>query len=330
VALLSGGLDSTLAVYLLLEQGVEVEALHFESVFSASRADGGSPCAEKVAQRLSIPLKIMDITEGLMEAVKNPAHGYGSNLNPCIDCRLLQLGLAQEYMKEVRASFIATGEVLGQRPMSQRSEALKMIDRQAGLEGQILRPLSAKRLSPTIPEEKGWVERERLLGLSGRSRKPQMALAKDYGLEDYSTPAGGCLLTDPGFSRRMRDLLEGGDFSLNDCHLLKLGRHFRLDKATKVIGGRDEEENKNLEKLATPGDLLLETSQVPGALVMLRGNAREENINLAARIAARYSKAKDKALAEVAFWKVDDEKGRQTLEIKPALDEEIRPFLIGL
>ena len=330
VALLSGGLDSALAVRLLLEQGVDVVALHFQSVFSATGADGCSPYAEKVSKELAIPLKIMDITRPLIEVVKGPEHGYGSHLNPCLDCRLLQMGLAKEYMGEVGASFMVTGEVLGQRPMSQRRDALQMIDRKSGLEGLVLRPLSAQGLSPTIPENEGWVDRSSLLGLKGRSRKAQMALARTFGVKGYSSPAGGCLLTDPGFSRRMRDLLQEGDFSANDCRLLKLGRHFRLDRATKVIVGRNEEENKRLENLTRPGDLVLETSEVPGALVILRGETPKGNINLAARIAARYSKAKDEALARVVIRKAGAEDSRQFLETRPASDEEIRPLLIGL
>jgi len=330
VALLSGGLDSTLAVRLMLEQGVEVEVLHFLTVFCTCSTRGCALEARKVSEKFAVPLKVVDITKSFIEVVKSPKHGYGKNLNPCIDCRLLMLGLAKEYMEEVGASFIVTGEVLGQRPMSQRRDALKMIDRDSKLEGLILRPLSAKFFEPTIPEKKGWVDREKLLGLSGRSRKPQIALARTYGLEDYPCPAGGCLLTDPGFSKRMRDLLEQGDFSINDCLLLKLGRHFRLDRATKVIVGRNEEENQSLESLARPGDLLLETFEVPGALVILRGEIKEGNINMAARTAARYSKAKDEPLAKVVFRRKDAENSRQVLEIKPASDEEIRPFLIGL
>ena len=330
VALLSGGLDSTLAVRLMLEQGVDVEALHFLTIFCTCSTRGCALEARKVSEKFAVPLKVVDITQPFMEVVKNPKHGYGKNLNPCIDCRLLMLRLAKEYMEEVRASFIVTGEVLGQRPMSQRRDALKMIERDSGLVGLILRPLSAKFLQPTIPEKEGWVDREKLLGFSGRSRKPQMALAEALELKDYPCPAGGCLLTDPGFSKRMRDLLEHGDFSINDCLLLKLARHFRLDKATKVIVGRDEEENFSLETLTRPGDLLLETSEVPGALVILRGDIEEGNINMAARTAARYSKAKDEPLAKVVFRRIGAEDSRQILEIRPALDEEIRPFLIGL
>src|SRR4030042_4006498 len=214
-------------------------------------------------------------------------------------------------MEEVGAAFIVTGEVLGQRPMSQRKDAMRLIEKEGGLEGFILRPLSAKVLPTTIPEKEGWVDREKLLNISGRSRKPQIELAKYFGIRDYPCPAGGCLLTDPGFAKRMKDLmLHIPDFSLNDVHLLKMGRHFRLSHLVKLIVGRNEEENQKIQTFAQGKDILLKVSNFPGPLSLLRGNLGEGDIEKAATITAHYSKAKDLGNAEVTYKGVDEDHHR--------------------
>src|SRR3990172_5077850 len=208
LALLSGGLDSTLAAKVILEQGIELEALNFLTVFCTCTNRGATCLAsQKAVETLGIPLKVFNISEEYLEIVKHPKHGYGSNMNPCIDCRIFIMKKTKAYMEKSGASFIVTGEVLGERPMSQRRDAMRLIEKEAGLEGVILRPLSAKLLPVTVPEKEGWVNRETLLAFQGRSRKPQMKLADHYGIHDYPSPAGGCLLTDPGFARRMKDLM---------------------------------------------------------------------------------------------------------------------------
>jgi len=295
IALLSGGLDSTLAVKLILDQGIEVEALNFVTPFCTCNRGGKGCAARNVADELDVPCKTIAVTEEFFQVIRNPKHGYGSGMNPCLDCRILMFSRARERMEEIGAAFVFTGEVLGQRPMSQHRRAMRIIDRESGLDGRVLRPLSARLLEPTIPENEGLVDREKLLALQGRSRKPQMALAEEYGIADYPCPAGGCLLTDPGFARRMRDLMRfRPGFDLNDVNLLKVGRHFRLSPGVKVVVGRNEDENHRLQHLARQGDLLFEVKGWGSPITLLRGEAgadEEAEIHLAAAITARYSDA---------------------------------------
>ncbi|NQT21487.1 MAG: hypothetical protein HQ592_17410, partial [Planctomycetes bacterium] len=209
VALLSGGLDSVLAVRVILDQGIDVEALNYVTVFCTCTPKNSScSAASTAAAHLGVGLKTINTSRELLGAVKNPRHGYGRNLNPCLDCRILMFLKAKEYMQEIGASFLITGEVLGERPMSQRRDAMAIIERESGLDGLIVRPLCAKALEPSIPEKEGWVDRSKLLGITGRSRKPQIALAESYGINDYPCPAGGCLLTDAGFAARLRALMQ--------------------------------------------------------------------------------------------------------------------------
>lgn len=291
LALLSGGLDSTLAIKVILEQGIDVEAVSFVTPFCLCTPKGSCRYeARRVADEFGIELKVINIAQEYIEMVKNPRYGYGKNMNPCIDCRIFMQKKAKEYMKEIGASFIITGEVLGQRPMSQRRDALAMIERDSGLKGLVLRPLSAKLLKPTIPEERGWVDRERLLEISGRSRKPQIRLAEELGVRDYPCPAGGCLLTDPGFAKRMRDLIKHKpDFTIKDVQLLKVGRHFRLSLSSKVIIGRNKEENERLLRLAKREDICFRPVEVKGPIGIGRGDFDRGAIFLASQIIARYS-----------------------------------------
>jgi tRNA U34 2-thiouridine synthase MnmA/TrmU len=295
VALVSGGLDSSLAVRVVLDQGVEVEGLHFVSIFNGGPPEKSTLLRPfRIARQLGIPAKTINFTREQLELVKDPAHGYGSNMNPCIDCHMAMLKRAAQRMEETGARFIITGEVVGQRPMSQRRPVLERINRETGLGGLILRPLSAKLLSPSIPELEGWVDRERLLDIQGRSRKRQFELARSYGLTEHASPAGGCLLTDPGFSNRLRDLLDSGaETDLSDFHLLKYGRQFRLDPRTKVIVGRREAENATIYTFSSPEDLLLTTRDTPGPTALLRGVHSEEHIRTAAGLTARYSRLRD-------------------------------------
>lgn len=330
IALLSGGLDSTLAARVVLEQGIELEALNFLTVFCTCTNRGASCLAsQKASEALGIPLKVFNVSEEYLHVVKNPKHGYGSNMNPCIDCRIFMLKKTKTYMEASGASFIVTGEVLGQRPMSQRKEAMRLIEKESGLDGLILRPLSAKFLPPTIPEKEGWVDREKLLNIQGRSRKPQMKLAEEFGIRDYPCPAGGCLLTDPGFSRRMKDLIDRHpDFSLNEVHLLKFGRHFRLSPKVKLIVGRNEEENRKIETFSQEGDVLFKVFRIPGPISLLRGEYEQAELEKSAAITARYSKAKKDERVEVTYKKVG-ENHSQSFFIFPSMDSEIEGFRIG-
>lgn len=294
VALLSGGLDSTLAVKMMIEQGIEVHALNFTSSFctcnSGGAKEGGCRSESKrVADEFGIPIKV--VVKGLdyIEIVRNPKHGYGKGINPCVDCRIFMFRQAKEFMKEIGASFIITGEVLGQRPMSQRKEAFRVIERESGLEGLILRPLSAKQLEPTIPEKEGLVDREKLLDVLGRSRKPQMELADELDINDYPCPSGGCLLTDKIFSKKVRDLLVNKqDVTKKDLVLLKAGRHFRFE-GLKIIIGRNESDNIKVKNLIQPGDTLIEAVDFPGPVALICGNATEKAREFAGSLVVKYA-----------------------------------------
>jgi len=304
LALVSGGLDSSLAVRLLLEQGVPVTALHFVSVFSGGRTADGRLRARAVADELGVPLVVRDSTPAMLEFVPKPRFGWGKHLNPCMDCHSFQISTAMGMLEETGASFVATGEVLGQRPMSQNRESLGRVSKASAPNGLLLRPLSALALEPTIPEEKGWVDRSRLLGISGRSRSEQNALAQKWGLEEHGAPAGGCLLTDPQFAWKLQDLLswehsDGEPLDANDVHLLKIGRHFRLDSGPRVVVGRNEAENAKVLSLARPGDwvFVAAAGSSPETLLRSAGDASEEDTVAAARLTARFSK--HRALDEV-------------------------------
>lgn len=330
IALLSGGLDSTLAARLILDQGIDLEAINFITLFCTCTSKESSCLAsQKAVERLKIPLKIFNVSQEFLEVVRHPKHGYGSNLNPCIDCRIFMLRKAKAYMEASGASFIVTGEVLGQRPMSQRRETMRLIEKEAGLEGFILRPLSAKFLPITIPEREGWVDREKLLNIQGRSRKTQIQLAEQLGIREYPCPAGGCLLTDPGFSKRLKDLMtHHPEFTLHDVHLLKFGRHFRLSPEVKLIVGRNEEENQKIRTFAQKGDVLLKLSSLPGPLSLLRGKSKPDEIEKAAAITVRYSKGKGKRQVEVS-WKIMGEEESHPLFVSSLSEEEIEKYMIG-
>lgn len=267
LGMMSGGLDSILAARLLLEQGVDVRLLHLRIPFHGGK--GGNP-AEDAARQLGLDLIQRDVGEDFLDMLKHPRHGTGKGLNPCIDCRIHQLHMAREAAEDIGASFIFTGEVLGQRPMSQQRRAMRTVAAGSDLRGKLLRPLSAKLLQPTEAEEAGWVDRERLLDLSGRTRKPQIALAEQWGITDYPGPAGGCLLTDKGFSRRLADLFEHHpDCTLADVEPLKVGRHFRTPGGAKLVVGRNNGENHRIRDLAVAG-LRVYMEQLPGPVVLVQ------------------------------------------------------------
>lgn len=331
VSMLSGGLDSILATRLILEQGIEVFALNSVSIFCTCTPRGrGCSAARTEAERLGIPLKTVDASRELLELAKAPPHGHGSGMNPCIDCRINLFRRGKQYMEEIGAAFLVTGEVLGERPMSQRRDAMALIEREAGLEGRIVRPLSARLLEPSIPEREGWIDRAALRDFSGRRRLPQIELARSMNVGDYPCPAGGCRLTDPGFATRIRDLIEhdpGCD--VNDAQTLTVGRQFRLAPSARAVVGRDEAENHRLRALARKGDLLLELADLTGPLTLLRGRPPADGrpLLLSAAITARYSKARG---SENVAVRADNHTGKPigTLRVSPAGDDTCLSMMV--
>ena len=294
LALLSGGLDSILATKVILEQDIGVVALNFTSPFCLCRKGGCG--AVEAAKQLGVPLKMASAGLDYLRMVRKPKHGYGRNMNPCIDCRIFIVKKAKKIARELNASFIFTGEVLDERPMSQHYRAMKIIEEEAGLEGKILRPLSARLLPETDIEKGGLVDRTKLLQIRGRSRKPQIKLAAEFNIKDYPCPAGGCLLTDKEFANKLRDLFEHRKrVSLGDVSLLKIGRHFRCGE-NKVIVGRNEAENKLLAAKKRWDDVLLEVADIVGPTTILQGRKTKKAVELAAALTAFYSDAKNQTV----------------------------------
>jgi tRNA-uridine 2-sulfurtransferase len=290
VALLSGGLDSALAIHLVKRQGIAVTALHFPSFFSPLDSNAADSPVRLLAEQLEIPLVFKPKGEDFLDIIRRPRYGFGKNLNPCIDCRIYTFIKAKEFLQEIGASFIVTGEVAGQRPMSQRRHTMRLIDKRSGCESIVLRPLSAKSLPPTLPELEGIVDREQLLGITGRGRKAQFALAEEIGLTGFSPPAGGCLLTDRGFSQRVRDLLDHQtDVSPSDLLLLRVGRHVRLSPVLKIVIGRNHAENGRIEDLKATG-VLFTPEDFPGPSVLALGTPDRDEEVLIAGVIRRYAK----------------------------------------
>jgi tRNA-specific 2-thiouridylase len=302
VGLFSAGLDSILATKLMLDQSIEVFAVNFLIPFCTRTRKIYELETKQVAKELGVKLKTISLDTKFVELVKNPKHGYGKNMNPCIDCRILMLRLAKHYMEKMGASFVFTGEVLGERPMSQKVDTMRIIERESSLDGRLLRPLSAKLLKPTMPELEGLVDREKLLAIQGRSRKPQIALAQKFGIKDYPNAAGGCRLTDPSFAKRIKDAFQHKEDSLKDIELLKYGRHFRLPSGAKVLVGRNEDENETILKTALQSSTLFEVRDAPSPITLLAKAMSEEDIKFAASICLRYSDHKD-IEGEVHYWK---------------------------
>lgn len=323
LALISGGLDSTLAAKIIAEQGIEVIGICFKSAFF------GPANAIRMAEQVGIPLKVVDFTEEHIKMTRNPKHGYGKNMNPCIDCHAMMLNYAGRMLGEMGADFLITGEVLNQRPMSQTLGSLNVVKKESGYASKILRPLCAKNLSPTEMEMNGLVDREKLLDIKGRSRKIQMELAEHYGIEDYPSPAGGCKLTEPGFARRLRDLYTYDEkLDLNDIEILKIGRHFRISPRVYAVSTRDSSELEVMRPLIREGDLLFEASDFSGTVVLLRGSRSVGDLEIAARIAARYCKGSGLDDVAVRYGTLSDMDRKSTVHVKPASDEDLDGLLI--
>lgn len=328
IALFSGGLDSSLAILMIQKQGIEVTALTFLTHFSCDISDKSSCCGDPntIAEKFGFTVKSIHLGEKFNDIVKSPKYGYGKNMNPCIDCRILMLREAKRFMEFINADFIFTGEVLGQRPMSQLRNSLNIVSRDSELKDILVRPLSAKLLPETTPEKNGLLNRELLAGISGRSRKTQLAMAEEWGLEDYSAPAGGCLLTDPQYSKRLRDLIDHNpDFNVNDINLLRVGRHFRLDENSRLIVGRNEKENGMIVEYAQPDDIILEAigTGSPIGLYIHRNN--EKHLKLAAAITARYCDLKKEPIVEITYIYEND--GRR-ISVTPANPQEVPQYQI--
>lgn len=314
LGLISGGLDSMLAARLLMEQDVAVTGIAFVTPFF------GSANAEAAARRVGFPLIVRDITAPHLAIVKDPPSGYGSQMNPCIDCHALMLRVAGDVMDEQGFDLLFTGEVLNERPMSQSRRSLNRVANLSGRRGRVLRPLSALRLEQTEPERDGLVDRARLLDLEGRSRRRQFELAARWGIADYPSPAGGCLLTDPNFSRRLKDLLvHGPEADEHALALLKIGRQFRLRAGVKATVGKNDADNRALVALRAPGDLLLRTSGGPGPALIVSGAANDADVALAAAICARYSDGRS-GLVRIA---ADDGSGPRELLAEPITEAEL-------
>lgn len=293
LALVSGGLDSCLAVRVLQEQGIAVEAVNFQIPFCQEGETGSCGAPNRAASFLGLPLRVLYLGQEFLDMVAAPPHGRGRNMNPCVDCRIMMLRRAGALMESVGAKFLVTGEVLGQRPLSQHLRALKVVEEACGFPGLVLRPLSAKLLDPTIPEREGWVDRERLLALTGRTRKGQFELARKFGFTDPPTPAGGCLLTDPGYAKRLRDALDReGRLDAHLVTLIRHGRYFRLGPDALLMVGRNEGDNRRLEAVRTPDEWLFRPANCVGPSAVGRGAGfTEDMLGRAAALVARYSDA---------------------------------------
>lgn len=330
LALLSGGLDSTLAIKVLQEQGIEVEAINFTSPFClCGGRKSGCSAASVAAAGLGVTLHRETCGQEYLDMIAHPRYGYGKNMNPCLDCRIFKVNRARAVMESIGASFLVTGEVLDQRPMSQRRDTLDIIERDTGLRGLILRPLSARLLRPTIPEQEGWVDREKLLAIKGRGRQPQFKLAHDLGVNDYPCPAGGCMLTFTEFAAKIRDLLDhGGRLTPASVSLLRVGRHFRLPGGVKLVVGKCQEDNERLEARSGEGFVMFESASSPGPIALAQGPIDPGTLELCARIVARYADAVPDDQLHLIQCRQPDGSSWE-ISVAPLADTIIRPWLIA-
>lgn len=336
LGMISGGLDSSLAVAVLKRQGIEITGLHFFNGFNSgtmrrSVSEGLSleqqagAARRRLEEALAVPVMVIDVSEDFLPVLAAPEHGFGRNVNPCIDCRIFLLRRARALMEREGYDFVFTGEVLGQRPMSQHRQSLTLVERESGLEGRLLRPLCARLLPETIPEREGLVDRALLLDLQGRSRRRQMELAAELGLSGYEQPAGGCTLTDENYARRLRDLLaHGGALDCSQSVLLSVGRHLRLSSGVKLVVGRHRLENEYIERAWADGTLLTIVDH-PGPTVLVLGKPSAAELDAAAAVTARYSDGKAEPSVRVA---VNSGGGQRIVEVAPADEEAVSRWII--
>ena len=313
VMLYSGGLDSLLAAKILIDQKIDLIGLNFLLPFIPLDFDTGKLKSSRYAEQIGLPLRYLRCDEKYMKIIENPPHGYGKLMNPCIDCKIFFLKKAKEVMEEENASFVATGEVVGQRPMSQMKHTLNHIEKESGLKGHLLRPLSAKLLRPTEAEECGIIDREKLSAINGRSRKIQMRLASEYKITEYSSPAGGCLLTDKNIAKRLKDLFENHpEYSMTDVYLVTVGRHYRIHKNAKIIVSRNERENIILDKYRDEAEYFLEP-HFRGPMTFVRGALTDDYLNQIGSIVRRYG------TLDKGDWAIKvDKKGSNSMTITPS------------
>ncbi len=300
IALFSGGLDSVLAMKLIIDQGIDVIALNINTGFGSTQ--DRYEHMQSMCEQIGATLKIVDIqNQFLQEVLFDPKHGYGKNFNPCIDCHANMFAVAKKIMEAEGASFLISGEVMGQRPMSQNKDALQTVLNDSNCDGILLRPLSAKRLAPTIPEQKGWVDREKLEGIMGRSRERQLQMAKEIGLQNFESPGGGCLLTDENFAKKMFDFIQYDKFEVKDIPVVKYGRHFRLPDGAKLVIGRNKEENQHLQDIQNDKYYHIRTVGIPGPHALLSKNATNADRELSAKGILSYTKAQEDEEYIVSF-----------------------------
>lgn len=321
IALFSGGLDSTLAIKLIKDQGIDVLAININTGFGSTK--DRLEHMQSMCDQVGAELKIIDIqSEYLQDVLFDPKHGYGKNFNPCIDCHAKMFAVAKRIMEAEGASFLISGEVMGQRPMSQNKDALQTVLNESNCSGLLLRPMSAKMLAPTIAEEKGWVDREKLEGITGRSRDRQLEMVKEIGLENFESPGGGCLLTDENFSKKMVDFIKYDKFEVKDIPLMKFGRHFRLSDGSKLVVGRNQEENGFLQDIQNDKYYHLKTVGLPGPHAMLSKNASESDKELATRIVLTYCKTKPDNSYTISY------DGDEVQGIPLASREDVKPYTV--
>lgn len=321
LSLLSGGLDSILAVCVLREQGCHVEGITFTSPFF------GADAARRAADQLGVPLHVVDFTEDITDLVAHPPHGFGGAMNPCIDCHARMIQRAGERVRELGWDFVATGEVLNQRPMSQNARSLDIVLESSGFADLLVRPLSARLLPPSRPEREGWIDRSRLLAINGRSRQPQKALAEHFHLAEVPSSGGGCRLTETLYAAKVRDLRERGLLkSPTELAMLSLGRHFRLPGGAKCVVGRDAEENAKLAALAaSAGYIALEAVVVPGPVALVSASATDADLALATELCAGYG---DAEAGTVAVRRTMADGTFADIEVEPLPRERARAWML--
>ena len=321
IALFSGGLDSTLAMKLIIDQGVDVLAININTGFGATK--DRREHMQNMCDQVGAEFRIVDIQdEYLQDVLFDPKYGYGKNFNPCIDCHAKMFAVAKRIMEAEGASFLLSGEVMGQRPMSQNKDALQIVLNESNCDGLLLRPMSAKMLAPTIAEQNGWVDREKLEGITGRSRDRQMELAKEIGLEDFESPGGGCLLTDENFAKKMFDFIKYDKFEVKDILVMKYGRHFRLENGAKLVIGRNQEENERLQNVVNDKYYHVKTVGVPGPHALLSKSATQEDQDVATQAVLTYCKTSVEESYVVSY------DGEEVTSSPFASREVMKPFSI--